>query len=60
METEYSSLCSQEPAMGYSPKPKKSLYTLQGWIQVWWGLNFMQLMGISLRKRIQNYEYEIK
>jgi hypothetical protein len=55
METECSSLRSQEPAMGHSRKPKKSVYTLQGLIQVWWGLKFMQLMGPSLRKRIQTY-----
>jgi hypothetical protein len=40
MEIEFSSLCSQEPAMGHSRKSKKSVYTLQGRIQVWWGLKF--------------------
>jgi hypothetical protein len=60
MELECSSPCLQEPAMGHSRKPKKSVYTIQGRIQVWWGLKFMQLTGPSLRKRIQNYENEIK
>jgi len=46
--------------MGHSRKPKKSVYTLQGRIEVWWGLKFMQLMRPFLRKRIQIYEYEIK
>ena len=60
MEIEFSSLCALEPAMGHSRKRKKSVYTLQGRIQVWWCLKFMQLMGTSLRKIIQHYEYKIK
>ena len=60
MEIKFSSLCAQEPALGHSRKSKKSFYTIQGRIQVWWGMKLMQLMGPSLRKIIQNYEYEKK
>ena len=59
METECSSWRSQKSAMGHSRKPKKSVYTLHGRIEVRWGLKFMQLMGPSFRRRIQIYEYEL-
>jgi len=32
----------------------------QGWIQVLWGLKLLQVLGPTLRKRIQSYAYKIR